>query len=110
MVILRILELTVYFLFQVLKANVDVAKKVLSPKLRLTPAIVAMPLELRSEWSIWALSQMITLTPGTLTLHADPKARLLYVHVLDTSDPSQALRELKTGFEQRLLKIERGRR
>lgn len=100
-------ELAGYFLVQVIVSNIEVARCTLSSGARLRqlrPAIVAVPLELRSEWSIWLFAQMITLTPGTLTLHLHQ--RNLFVHVLDTVEPKRVVKKLKEGFELRLLRLE----
>ncbi|MBQ8933201.1 MAG: Na+/H+ antiporter subunit E [Lachnospiraceae bacterium] len=58
----------VIFPIELIKANVDVAIKALSPKLNIHPGIVKVPSELKSEYGQAMLANSITLTPGTITL------------------------------------------
>ena len=58
----------IVFPWELLKANWDVAKRALSPKLPTNPGIVKIETELKSEYALSALANSITLTPGTITL------------------------------------------
>jgi multicomponent Na+:H+ antiporter subunit E len=50
------------------------------------------------------LTNLITLTPGTLSLDVAADHRTLYVHVMDVEDPDTVRREIKEGFERKVLK------
>jgi multicomponent Na+:H+ antiporter subunit E len=69
------------------------------------PAIVAIPLDLRSPLAITLLAQMITLTPGTLSLDVSSDRRVLYVHSMYVDDIDAFRRSIKDGFERRLLQV-----
>ena len=73
------------YLFVLIKSliisNVQISRRILSPKMQITPAIVAIPTRLKSDWKKLLLANSITLTPGTLTL--DIKGDMLYIHVID---------------------------
>ena len=56
------------FPWELLKANIDVAKRALAPKLPINPGIVKIKTDLESEYALSALANSITLTPGTITL------------------------------------------
>ncbi|AAL81547.1 cation:proton antiporter [Pyrococcus furiosus DSM 3638] len=60
------------------KANLDVAYRVITGKIR--PGIVRVPVELENDAQYTILSNSITLTPGTLTVEACPEEKALYVH------------------------------
>ncbi len=68
-------------------SNIEIAKRVLSPDMKLSPAIVAVKTNLKSDWKKLLLANSITLTPGTLTL--DVKGDILYIHIIECKDISQ---------------------
>ena len=71
----------------------------------LSPGIVAVPLDLTSDAGITVLANLITLTPGTLSLDVSPDRRTLWVHALDVADPDAFRREVKEGFERRVKEV-----
>jgi len=93
-----------FFLWELLIANIRVAKEVLSPTLTANPAIVAVPLDLESDIEITTLANLITLTPGTLSLDVSEDRKTLYVHTmyLDNNDVEAFRTDIKNGFEQRV--------
>lgn len=76
----------------------DVLHTVLRPGRVQRSGIVAVPLALRSDAGIALLANMITLTPGTTSLHVSDDRRLLYVHVMNLQDDTVA--QIKSGFER----------
>lgn len=74
----------VVFVVELVKSNIDVARRVLSPALPVNPGIVRVHTELESDVGKLLLANSITLTPGTLTLDVDGKD--LYVHWIDVQD------------------------
>lgn len=77
------LRLAVYFSWEVVVASVIVAWEVLTPSSRLNQAVVAVPLHTGSRVIAALVGNMISLTPGTLTLEVLGDPPVLYVHVLD---------------------------
>lgn len=94
-----------FFLKELLIANLKVAAAVLSPEGRLRPAIVAVPLTVDRDAEIALLANLISLTPGTLSLHVSPDQRTLYVHAMATSSPDDLRQEIRDGFERRILEV-----
>ncbi len=77
---------------EIIKANIVVAKIVLSPKIDIKPGIVAVPIRTKTNIGITGIANTITLTPGTLTVDISDDQKVLYVHSIDSTDP-QGLRE-----------------
>jgi multicomponent Na+:H+ antiporter subunit E len=94
-----------FFLKEVVVANLRVAAAVLLPAGRLRPAIVAVPLELDRDAEIALLANMITLTPGTLSLDISRDRRTLYVHAMWTSGPDDLRRDIEDGFQRRIIEV-----
>ena len=72
----------------------------ITPGQRSRPAIVAVPLDIEDPLQITVLANLISLTPGTLSLDVSPDGKTLYVHDMFVDDPDETRREIKTGFER----------
>jgi multicomponent Na+:H+ antiporter subunit E len=103
--VLRLPGFLLFFLRELVAANLSVAAAVLAPRGRLRPAIVAVPLSLERDAEIALLAHLITLTPGTLSLDVSPDRRTLYVHAMATRSPDDLRREIQQGFERRVLEV-----
>ena len=101
----KALGLLLYFLKEILLSNAAVARSLLSPVSSLSPGIVAVPLDLKSDAGITVLANLITLTPGTLSLDVSPDRTTLYVHALHVEDPDVFRRGVKEGFERRVKEV-----
>jgi multicomponent Na+:H+ antiporter subunit E len=95
------------FLWECLKANIDVASRVLNPKLPINPGIVKVKTVLKSDTALTFLANSITLTPGTLSVDINQQEGLLYVHWIDvkSQDTLLATRLIVEKFENILKKI-----
>ncbi len=93
------------FLRALIKANFDVARRVINPKLPINPGIVKFESKLHNRFAKMVLANSITLTPGTLTV--DVIGNTFYIHWIDVKggDPETAYKEIAEPFERILLKI-----
>jgi multicomponent Na+:H+ antiporter subunit E len=99
---LNAVKLLLYFAGQVVIANLRVAAAVLGPRSLLRPAVVAVPLDIEGDDQIALLANLITLTPGTLSLDVSEDRKTLFVHAMSASSPEDLRREIKEGFERRV--------
>ena len=93
------------FFWEMVKANVDVAKRIIQPTIPINPGIVEVPTKLKSNVAKLALANSITLTPGTLTVDIiDDK---LYIHWIDvkSENPEENFREISSVFEKYIKEI-----
>lgn len=104
------LGFAVFFLWELILANLRVAADVLTPCHHMQPRVLAIPLEARTHTEIMLLANLISLTPGSLVLDISSDRRTLYVHVMYATDADAARREIKEGLERRLLNLIRGTR
>lgn len=70
------------FLWELLTANVDVAKRVLAPSMPINPAVFEVPLRVQTDAAITTIANSISLTPGTLTMDYDETTNTIYVHAI----------------------------
>ncbi len=93
------------FLIELIKSNLDVAQRVLTPSLPINPGIVKTKTVLKSKMGRMILANSITLTPGTLSV--DIKDDTLYIHWIDVccEDIDKATEAIVQKFEKHLVKI-----
>ncbi len=98
----RAVGLAGFFLFELAMSSVRVAIDVLKPEMTMTPAVIAVPLDVRSDAEITLLANLISLTPGTLSLDVAADKSCLYVHAMYGDDPEAVADEIKRSFERRI--------
>jgi multicomponent Na+:H+ antiporter subunit E len=94
-----------FFLKELIRANIQVAYDVITPKFYMTPGIVRVPLDAETELEITLLANLISLTPGTLSLDVSADKKVLYVHSMYIEDKDEFIDGIKNGFERRLLEL-----
>lgn len=93
-IVVRIINLIKYipvFIIEMIKANLDVARRVVNPSLPINPGIVKIQTNLKSDYAKLFLANSITLTPGTLTL--DVKGNDLYIHWIDIESTDKKIQK-----------------
>lgn len=88
-------RLLAYFAWKLLEATALVAWEVLTPRSHIRQGILAVPLRTTSPAIATLVANMITLTPGTVTIDVDEGGRRLFVHVLHLHDPDAVRRDLR---------------
>lgn len=101
----KILSFLLYFIYQMLKANLQVAYDVMTPNYFFRPGIVRFPLNARTDFEINVLSMFVSLTPGTLIIDVSDDKKVLFIHVMYLTSPEKFVQELRTGVERRLLEV-----
>ncbi|MFC0271004.1 Na+/H+ antiporter subunit E [Metabacillus herbersteinensis] len=105
--IFAVISLIFLFFSELVKSNISVIKLVLSPKLTMRPGVFALETELKKDWEITILSNLITLTPGTLVLDVSDDNTILYIHAIDLEDAEQAKWDIKNTFEKAIKEVSR---
>lgn len=98
----QITRLLLQFVFELLVSAFRVAFLVLTPNMKLKPGIFVYDLKLKSDAEITLLANMITLTPGTLTVDVSEDKTKLYIHALDCSNPPETIQSIRDGFERQI--------
>ena len=94
-----------YFVKELIVANLKVAFDIITPKDYMQPGIVAVPLDAETDMEITLLANLITLTPGTLSLDVSKDKKVLYIHTLYLDNTEKFRSEIKNGIEKRLLEV-----
>jgi len=101
--ILKILNLISFFIGELIIANFKVAIEVIKPKFTMTPAIIAVPLDISKPYELVIFTSLITLTPGSLTLHFSDDNKIVYIHTLYYTTPDEFRAYIKNGFEKKII-------
>lgn len=92
-----LLKYFVVFLVELIKANLNMARIVVTPKLPISPKIYEVKTELKSNIAKALLANSITLTPGTISVDLDDDT--LYIHAVEGAKVED-VEGLKGPFEK----------
>ena len=98
-------RLALVVVWDVLVANVVVARLVLDPRRQPNPRWLAVHCELQDPRAMSLLATIITTTPGTVSCVIDERRRIIHVHALDTADAAAAEAAIKARYERPLKEI-----
>lgn len=108
--IIKIFRLALFillYIFDLIKANLFIARDILSPTPKMKPGIIRIDMDARSDHEILALANLISMTPGTLTMDISPDRKSIYVHAMYLDDREKVISDIKEKLEKRILKITR---
>ena len=89
--------------WEIIKANIDVARIILSPSLPISPVLLKVKASQKTEVGMVAYANAITLTPGTVTVDLDDASSEFTIHAITR----EAAQELETGrMDRRALRME----
>ena len=100
-----LIVLNLLFVKELIMANLDVLRWVYKPKLDMQSGILALPTELENHWEITLLANLITLTPGTLSIDISDDNNYIYVHAIDLPDVNEAIHKIKGTFEKAIMEV-----
>ena len=101
----KVLTYWPWLLKEIWLAAVDVTKRVLSPRCRISPTVVEVEATQHSELGQVIYANSITLTPGTITVHVEPAKHTLVIHAIDIGHDPEAVRQsIKTVLERNILR------
>nr|WP_208103273.1 Na+/H+ antiporter subunit E [Rubellimicrobium sp. CFH 75288] len=95
-----VLRLLVMFLWELLVSSLQVAWDVITPGQGSRPALLEVPLAVQGELGILLLTNLISMTPGTLSVDVSDDRQTLLVHAMFAENPDAIRRQIKTGMER----------
>jgi len=102
-----ILKLFLLFIIELVKSSFVVIAQVARPKLNIEPGIFKVETKLKSDWEITLLSNLLTLTPGSVVMEVDPRQGIMYLHVMDASEFHHSIMKSKHVFEEAIIEVMR---
>lgn len=92
-------------LWDIVRSNVEVARRILGPESAIKPRFVWVPLAIRDPHGIVSLAGVITMTPGTLSAELSADRRYLLVHAFNVDDEAALIADIKARYEAPLMEI-----
>ncbi len=102
---MQFVRFALVFLRELLVSTWRVAQDVMKPLPLMRPGVVGIPLDAETDLEITMLANIISLTPGTLSLDVSPDRKTLYIHAMYVGDPDDLRREIKEALERPLLEL-----
>lgn len=101
------ISLVLFFLYELLVSSLKVAWDVLTPTQKSQPAIIAVPIDTATDAELTVLANLVSLTPGSLSVDISEDQSHLLVHAMFVDDPEAFIQDIKRGMEQRVLETMR---
>lgn len=103
--VVAFIKLVAGFLVEVVRSGVRVSYLLLHPRLPISPGIIAVPLDVKSNEAITLFASMITMAPGSISVELSDDRAYLYVHALEAGDPHKAASYFKHAFERHIKEV-----
>ncbi|MCM3634188.1 Na+/H+ antiporter subunit E [Paenibacillus camelliae] len=104
---IAVIKLLLLFIIELFKSSITVIKEIMRPKIKIKPGIFRTTTVLESDLEISLLVTLITLTPGSVVMEIDQKARVLFIHAMDADDFNNNIMKTKKRFEKAIIEVMR---
>ena len=102
-----VLRLVLLFLYELVWSSFQVAWDVITFRHHARPGILALPLDVKTDWEITVFSNLVCMTPGTLSLDVSADRKTLYIHVMFVHDVEHVKQRMKDTLERRVVEAMR---
>ncbi|WP_372846264.1 Na+/H+ antiporter subunit E [Pontiella sp.] len=99
------IRFVLFFTKELVVSSWRVACDVVKPLPEMRPGVVGIPIDAETDLEITLLANVISLTPGTLSLDVSEDRKTLYIHAMYVVNPDDLRKEIKDGLERRLLEL-----
>lgn len=94
------IKLVVLFHYELVVSSSQVLWDIITPRLRAKPAIIDVPLDVKTDMGILLVTNLISLTPGSLSIDVSSDRKTLTIHAMFADDPDAVRKALKNGMER----------
>ena len=99
----RVISLMALFFYELVLSSIKVAKIAIKPSLKIEPGFFSYELKTDQDAEITLLANLITLTPGTMSVDVSKDKKTLYIHALNIDDVEAMREDIATGFERKIM-------
>ncbi len=105
--IYQVTGFVLFYLIEMIKANILIAVDILSPNATMKPGIVKIELDVTSDHEILSFFNLISMTPGTLSVDLSEDKKFIYVHAWHIDDVEEFKKSIKNKLEKRVMEVYR---
>lgn len=98
------MKLVIFFIYEIIRSSLRVVFLVIFKAKNLNSKIIEYELDIKTNFQMTLLANMITLTPGTLSVDIIDK-KIILIHVLEAENPEEVKQSIKEGFEKKIMEI-----
>lgn len=98
-------EFLCFYIKEIILSNLKIAYDIITPTHHMKPGVIGMPLSTKTDLQTFLVANLISMTPGTLSLDVSSDQKTLYIHSMYIKDVEKLKTDLKKGIESRILKI-----
>ncbi len=99
-----VVEFVLFYFLKLVQSNIYIAYDILTPNLKSFPGIVKVPLYISSDFGILVFANLLSMTPGTLTIDVSEDKKEIVVHVLYSKNKEAVMFEIGQ-VQQKINKI-----
>lgn len=104
---IAVIKLLLLFIIELFKSSITVLKEIIRPTIKIKPGIFRADTILESDFEISLLVSLLTLTPGSVVMEIDQKAKVLFIHAMDADDFHNNIQKTKRRFEKAIIEVMR---
>src|SRR5699024_6945510 len=101
----KFIVLFLTFIRELIVSNIDIVKLVYAKNPDFEPGIFAMPIEVKKNWEITLLANLISLTPGTLSIAVSDDNSIIFIHAMHIDEKEQSIYDIKNTFEKAIMEV-----
>src|SRR5690625_3113848 len=105
--LIKVIQLILIFISEILKSSVVVIKHILSPKINIKPGIFKYKTILHGDWEVTTLALLLTLTPGSVVMEVNEEGNIFYIHAMDIKRYKADLERSLKAFEKAIMEVTR---
>jgi len=90
-----VIEFLVFYLMKLVESNIVIAYDILTPKMHTNPCLIKVPLTIISNIGLLLFSNLLSMTPGTLSIDISDDKKFMWVHVLYNKSEEEMLAEIQ---------------
>jgi multicomponent Na+:H+ antiporter subunit E len=95
--------LIAFFVYDLVRSSLAVVWDVCTPEIHARPRMIEVPLDCKDDTAIMLTANLISLTPGSLSVDVSPDRSTLLIHAMFAEEPDEVVRDLKRGIERRVM-------
>lgn len=99
-----IVEFVLFYFFKLVQSNIYIAYDILTPNLKSSPGIMKVPLNISSDFGLLVFTNLLSMTPGTLTIDISKDKKEILIHVLYSKNKEAVMFEMGQ-VQQKIKKI-----
>ncbi len=103
--IFRFIFFIFYYLKELVLSSLFIAYDIITPKDLMKPGIVEVPVDLKNDTAIIAFANLISMTPGSLSMDMNPEKTKIYIHAMYLHDKQEFVDKIKNELEKKIHQI-----